>query len=109
MGQRSEIFKETIEKYLGDGISFPTRDISILRGPCVYVYTIENLPVYVGHSQNGILRALDKRHSSRMMRLADEILIYPAKDLSSAKKAEQVLITELNPQLNKKGISIRHG
>ena len=95
-----EEFKQTVKDLLGNGISFPVDIIDILKSNCIYIYLNNNDALYIGKSQNGILRALDKRHSKKVIKECDELVIYKAKDYDSMMKAERLLIRNLNPKYN---------
>lgn len=102
--QAREIFKEKLLSLLNEGISFKRETIDLLKGYVVYIFLKRGKPIYIGMSQKGILRALERDQTSKknpeILRSFDKLWIYRANDLRAAKEAEKILITTLNPKYN---------
>ena len=103
-----EVFERTIKSLLTTkGISFNKKSITILKSPCVYLFLKKDKVLYIGMSSNGVVRAMGshKANSRRdymnnSIKDADELIIFQAKDIMTAKKAELLLIQSLEPSLN---------
>ena len=103
-----EVFKRTIESLLTtEGISFNKASIAILKAPCVYLFLKKGVVLYIGMSSNGVARAMGKHKPNFMEKYttdsladADELILFQAKDIAMAHKAELLLIQSLKPRLN---------
>lgn len=88
------------------GCGFTGADFRSMCGPGVYVFVLDTNdgtePLYVGSSGVVLSRASTKKHlqghDARI--LATRVLIYQCRDLTSARRAEEILIGALRPRYN---------
>lgn len=85
------------------GHRFTGEDFRSLLNPCVYLFMLNGLPLYIGVSKHGITRASDQRHHMHFKaRLeCDEVLIYQCNSSSDALELETIMIRHLHPKYNR--------
>jgi hypothetical protein len=87
--------------FSGGGYEFPTRFLSILNKPMVYVFLRGGKALYVGFSGKGIDRPANPWHDQReVIATATRLCIYPCVSEEAARKVEATLILLLKPKHN---------
>ena len=84
-----------------NALEFDLKATETLRGPGVYAYLTGDTAIYVGCSKKVVGRALARNHHLlKELAEATSLMIFPCKDLPSAKELEMQMISDLQPKLN---------
>lgn len=95
-----------IERYVipNSGNQFTGDDFRLLCRPCVYLFMLNGLPLYIGMSGIGIVRsaARNHHHADLARKECDQVLIYPCLSVDAAYSLEKLLIHVLSPKYNER-------
>lgn len=77
-----------------------------MAGCGVYLFSVEDLAVYVGASENMFNRALNRNHHQRSHIPGNaDLTFFPCKSIEDALRLESLLIDMLRPSLNQRKIA----
>lgn len=87
------------------GMEFTGVDARVLMGPIVYLLFRGERVLYVGMSQRGLLRPLDRRHRAlKDLKDNDRLQVWPLASVTIARAVESALIERLQPEWNRVGV-----
>lgn len=90
----------------GSGAEFTGDAFRLFCGPIVYLFMREGKPLYIGMSSSGLARPGGRVHHKSLARdQADQVKTWSCRTTRDARKLESILIDQLRPPMNKRGIA----
>ncbi len=97
------LFKRKLFSLTAGPMRFTGEEFRSLCGPLVYVFWQDTRALYVGMSSESISRPASRDHDQAGARSqCTEVLIFPTPSAEAANELELLLITALQPSLNKR-------